>query len=84
VRRVEEQVDVPPLPSRELVDGPRRQGRLASRLDGLRLLAVPGVAQLAAELVALRDEAVGVDRVEPVERLLELVYAPDLRRRRSA
>jgi hypothetical protein len=81
---VEQEVDLSPLLSSELVDGPGREGRLAEILDELRFLALAGVAELAAEPVTLGDEPLGLDRVEAVERLLDVVYAPDLRRRRSA
>jgi hypothetical protein len=73
---VEEEVDLSPLLSSELVDGPGREWRLAEILDELRFLARAGVAQLAAEPVTLGDEPLGLDRVEAVERLLEVVYRP--------
>jgi hypothetical protein len=75
VARVQEQVDLSPCLPGELVDRPRRDGRLPQALDLLRLLAVAGLTQLASEPVALGDERAGLERVEAIELCLEVVYA---------
>jgi hypothetical protein len=72
---VEEEVDLSALLPSELIDGPRRDSRLSQTLDLLRFLALPGVAQLASEPVALGDERAGLERVEAVELVLEAVYS---------
>lgn len=73
--RVEEEVDLSPLPSSELIDRPRRDGRLPQTLDLLRFLALAGLAQLADEPVALGDERAWFERVEAIELGFEAVYS---------
>src|SRR5919197_2877200 len=75
---VEEEVDVPPLFSRELVDRPRRDRRLAELLDLLRGLAIPGRPQLAHEAVTLGNERLGLEPVEPIELSFEVVHSPSV------
>ncbi len=72
--RIEEEVDLSPRLSSELIDRPRRDGRLPQALDLLRFLALARLAQLASEPVTLGDERGRFERVEAVELLLEVVY----------
>ena len=74
VTGVEQQVDLPPLPARELVDRPHRDGRLSQCLDPIRLFPVSGLAQLAGDAIALGDELAGLDGVEAVELGFEAVH----------
>jgi hypothetical protein len=74
VARVEQEVDLPPLPAGELVDRPRRDRRLPQRLDLAPLLSPPRVAQLAGQAIALADELARLERVEVIELRVEVVY----------
>ena len=72
--RVQEQVDLAALLAGELVDRRRGEARLPQGLHLLGFHAQAGVAQLAGEPVALRDELRRLDCVEAVELGFEVVY----------
>src|SRR4051794_22844613 len=68
---MEQQVDLPTVPAHELVQDPRRDGRLAQLRELGRLLAPALTAKLFRQAGALGAELVEVDAVQPFGRLVE-------------
>src|SRR5262249_797163 len=71
VAGIEEQIDVTPVSTRELVQGPRGDRRLASLRNRVGRPAVARVLQLTRKSLPLGDERIGLDAVEVIERFVQ-------------
>ena len=69
---VEEEVDLPAVPPRELVERPGGDRGLPQLRERLGALAVAGVAERLLQPRALGDELLQVGGIELVDRLLDV------------